>query len=355
LQFDPETVTAYELGAKYSSRHFSLNVALFRQEFKNFQLNTFDGTVFLVQNVNGCESDLNGADRDQSSNPGSPNFIAPVVTRGAAFNLNPAAGPGRCDEGDVGWGVRSQGVELEAMVMPMRDLRLNLGLTYAQTKYRKNLVGDDEGTPLSPALRKLPGDNISNAPKVVATGALAFTPPIGGSGMTGLFYVDARMSGGYNTGSDLFPQKEQDRFTVVNGRIGIRGPDDSWSVELWGQNLFNKDYAQVAFNTPFQQGGATTPPFAAGFTFAPFVDPAFPGGRQLFSQFLAEPRTYGLTLRAKFGPSRASAPAYVEPPAPPPPTPATQTGPDGSVILATDACPVPPPPPPPPAPEPERG
>jgi hypothetical protein len=35
--------------------------------------------------------------------------------------------------------------------------------------------------------------------------------------------------------------------------------------------------------------------------------------------------------------------------------PATQTCADGTVILATDACPAPPPPPPPPAPEPERG
>ena len=41
--------------------------------------------------------------------------------------------------------------------------------------------------------------------------------------------------------------------------------------------------------------------------------------------------------------------------APPPPPPATQTCPDGSVILATDVCPAPPPPPPPPAPAPERG
>jgi len=48
-------------------------------------------------------------------------------------------------------------------------------------------------------------------------------------------------------------------------------------------------------------------------------------------------------------------PAPLPPPPPPPPPPATQTCPDGSVILATDACPVPPPPPPPPAPEPERG
>jgi opacity protein-like surface antigen len=48
-------------------------------------------------------------------------------------------------------------------------------------------------------------------------------------------------------------------------------------------------------------------------------------------------------------------PPPVEAPPPPPPPPATQTCPDGSVILATDTCPVPPPPPPPPPPAPERG
>jgi len=48
-------------------------------------------------------------------------------------------------------------------------------------------------------------------------------------------------------------------------------------------------------------------------------------------------------------------PVMVEPP--PPPPPATQTCPDGSVILATDVCPAPPVYVPPPAPEPvpERG
>ncbi len=43
------------------------------------------------------------------------------------------------------------------------------------------------------------------------------------------------------------------------------------------------------------------------------------------------------------------------PPPPPPVAPATQTCPDGSLILATDICPAPPPPPPPPPPGPERG
>lgn len=43
------------------------------------------------------------------------------------------------------------------------------------------------------------------------------------------------------------------------------------------------------------------------------------------------------------------------PPPPPPPPPATQTCPDGLVILASETCPAPPPPPPPPPPAPERG
>ena len=178
------------------------------------------------------------------------------------------------------------------------------------------------------------------------TGSLAWTPPIGGSGMSGLFYIDGRHSSGFNTGSDLFPQKSQGSFLVVNGRIGVRGPDDRWALELWAQNLFDKDYQQVAFNSPFQEG-------AVG---APFTDPQFPGGRQIFSSYLSEPRTYGLTLRARFAAPRAApVEAAPPPPPPPPPPPATQTCPDGSVILATEACPVPPPPPPPPPPQPERG
>jgi hypothetical protein len=64
----------------------------------------------------------------------------------------------------------------------------------------------------------------------------------------------------------------------------------------------------------------------------------------------------GATLN--FSPPRRAAyvaPVVAPPPPPPAPPPATQTCPDGSVILTTDVCPAPPPPPPPPAPEPERG
>ena len=186
--------------------------------------------------------------------------------------------------------MRTQGFELEASLVPARNFRMSAGLTYARTKYRGNLVGNSSGAPLDAALRKLPGDNLSNAPELVATGSVTWTPEIGSSGLTGLVYLDGRMTSDYNTGSDLFPQKEQDGYAIFNARVGVRGPDEKWGIELWAQNIFNKQYAQVAFNSPFQ----------AGTTAAPFTDPQYPGGRQIFSMFLAEPRTYGVTLRGKF-------------------------------------------------------
>ncbi len=278
LQFEPEKVNSFEIGAKYSTGPFGLSVTGFRQEFKSFQLNTFDGTVFIVQNVNGCTTSLGGGDRDQSKFAAAPNF-----------NAN-AAATGSCAAGDVGYGVISQGVELEASLVPARNFRVSAGMTYADTKYRDNLVGTNAGGPLNQALRKLPGDNLSNAPEVVVTGSAAWTPELGSSGLSALFYADTRLSGDYNTGSDLFPQKEQDSFALVNARVGIRGPGEKWAIEFWGQNVFNKNYAQVAFNSAFQEGAAT----------ANFQDPQYPGGRQLFSQFLAEPRTYGVTGRFSF-------------------------------------------------------
>jgi outer membrane receptor protein involved in Fe transport len=151
-----------------------------------------------------------------------------------------------------------------------------MGLTYSETKYAGDLVGRDDGSPLDPALRLLPGDNLSNAPELVATASLNWTPPIGNSGLSGLFFINARSTSDYNTGSDLLYGKEQDGYVVVNGRVGVTGPDGKWALEVWANNLFNEDYTQVGFNTPF---------------IAP---------QQTYSAFLAEPRTYGVTVRAAF-------------------------------------------------------
>lgn len=267
LKFDPELVNSYELGAKYATGPFSASISLFRSDFRNFQLNTFNGSVYLVQTVNGCTTSLGGADRDLS------------------------AATGACPAGDVGWGMRAEGLELETALNPADNLRVTAGLTYSRTRYRSDIVGNSAGAPLDPALRFLPGKNLSNAPEYVVTASMAYTPEIGSTGLSALFYVDGRLTSDYNTGSDLFPQKGQDSFAIVNARVGLRGPEQRWSIEFWAQNLFDVDYAQVAFNSPFQAGGSG----------APFNDANnYPGGRQLFSQFLAEPRTFGVTVRGKY-------------------------------------------------------
>ena len=94
----------------------------------------------------------------------------------------------------------------------------------------------------------------------------------------------------FNTGSDLDIEKIQDRYTVVNARIGIRGPDERWAVELWAQNLFDKDY---------QAGRVRRAAAGLGHDRAASSRASIARSTQLFGAFLGEPRTFGLTLRGK--------------------------------------------------------
>ncbi|MBU3068691.1 TonB-dependent receptor [Aestuariicella sp. G3-2] len=248
LKFDPEIVDAFEVGAKYQGERLTASAALFYQSFENFQLNTFDGTVYIVETINGCDSNLNGLDTDTS----------PVS--------------GACDSGDVTYGVISEGIELEASYSATSTLNLMAGVTYANTRYADDLVGDDSGSPLNPSLRRLPGEPLSNAPDLVTTAAISWTPKLTDD-LSGLLYLNVRYSDSYNTGSNLAAQKIQDAYSVVNGRLGIVSQAHKWSLELWGKNLLNEEYAQVIFDTAFI-GSSTS--------------------------YLADPRSYGVTLRKSF-------------------------------------------------------
>ncbi|MCP3735751.1 TonB-dependent receptor [Sphingomonas sp. RP10(2022)] len=268
LRFDPETVQAFEVGIKYSSAKFTANLAGFRSAFKNFQLNTFNGTNYIVQNISACNASLGGADRDESSATGT------------------------CT-GGVKAGVVTQGFEIEAGAYPTPDVTFNLGYTYAHTQYRDNLVGSDAGEALNAALFLLPGNQMSNAPRHTVTSSASWTPAIGGNGLSALFYVDSRLTSDYNTGSDLFAEKRQDGFFLVNARVGIRGRDQRWAVEFWGQNVLDTRYQQVAFSAPFQGAGSQS-------QVTQFGSPNFATGNAIAAAFLAEPRTYGITLRSRF-------------------------------------------------------
>ena len=263
LTFEPEIVNSFEFGYKLNKPGFDLNIAAFYQRFGGFQLNTFNGVNFIVVNVDQCKTSLNGLDRDLSNATGA------------------------CTTGTKA-GVTSKGLEIEAFLRPVRNVAVNLGLTYTNTRYANNLVGVN-GTAFPGALFQLPGRRLSNSSEYVATGSFSWTPPIGDSGLSGLVYVDTRLQSDTNTGSDLDIEKIQDAFAVTNARIGLRGSEQKWALELWAQNIFNVNYQQVTFDAPLQGGGSTRQTRLAGTT-----------ANQLFGAFLAEPRTYGVTARFKF-------------------------------------------------------
>ena len=271
LEFKPETVDAYEIGIKYDGRGFDVNVAGFYQKFQNFQLNTFNGVNFVVENVQGCTA-LSGGD---------------------SSDIDAIAGNSAC-AGKEKSGVISKGIELEAALRPARALSVNFGLTYADTHYAKNLIGNQNITnmtgSLSPAFFQLPGARLSNSAKFVTTGAVSWTPELGSSGLTGLAYVDFRNTSAVNTGSDLDFEKRQKGYTLVNARVGVHGPDRRWSIEAWAQNLFNVDYQQIAFDVPLQGSGSTNGTLRGFAT----------SSSQLYGLFLGEPRTYGVTVRRSF-------------------------------------------------------
>ena len=273
LTFEPEIVDAFELGYKLTRRTFDLNVAVFYQQFKGFQLNTFNGLNFIVVNVNNCSTSLNGAAADNSN-----------VTGACTGNLQS--------------GVRSQGVELEAFIRPARHVNVNFGLTYTDTKYRTDLVGVG-GTALPAVLSNLPGNRLSNSSQYVATGSFAWTPPIGDTGFSALFYSDYRYQSKINTGSDLDREKVQPGVLVVNARVGLRAPGGRFALEFWSQNVLNAQYQQVSFDAPLQGGGIpSSSPVSAGVN---TVQQGYIArSTQLFGAFLAEPRTYGVTARFKF-------------------------------------------------------
>jgi outer membrane receptor protein involved in Fe transport len=266
LRFAAEKVDAWELGAKYRGRGFRLGATAFYQMFDNFQLNTFNGVSFVVENIQGCSA-LDGGDAADSDLS---------ATNGTCAGKNKS-------------GVVSKGVELEAAIYPLTDVTVEAGYTYAHTGYRHNITGAG-GRGLTTSLFQLPGASLSNAPRHVVTGSMTWTPPIGLGELRGLIHVDGRYQSAINVGSDLLPEKAQKAFSTVNARLGISGKDNAWNLEFWAQNLFDVNYKQTVAGAPIQGSGSLATVAAGGTS----------PGNALFIAFPGEPRTYGVTVRTKF-------------------------------------------------------
>lgn len=227
-----EFVDSRELGAKttWAGGNLLLNAALFHQTYSDFQLNSFLGTSFVVRSI-------------------------PKV--------------------------RSRGMDTELLWQATDGLMLQAGLVYADTRFGSHIPGVDFAFPGS--LYKLPGARMSFAPRYSGSLSLTYEWDLGRS-LEGRFNIGARYMSSYNTGSDLDTEKMQEGYTAANARLGIGAADQRWQVELWGSNLFNRDYLQVGFDGPLQALGTPEP-----------ANPA-----NTYNAFLGAPRMYGATLRMRF-------------------------------------------------------
>ncbi|WP_309091869.1 TonB-dependent receptor [Phenylobacterium sp.] len=230
--FRGEFVDSYELGAKTSwlNNSLLLNAALFYQKYEDFQLNTFVGTAFVVETL-------------------------PKVT--------------------------SRGVDVDFIYLPpVEGLTFQGGVTYAETEIGEFGPADLLNPSRFSSLRRLPGAQLSFAPRWSASLATSYEREVF-SGLKFRANLSGKYTSRYNTGSDLHPVKEQDAMVLVNGRVGLGAEDESWTVELWANNLFDKNYLQVGFNGPYQVDEAND-------------------AISVYNAFLGAPRTVGATLRFKY-------------------------------------------------------
>jgi len=246
--FLSEEVDAYELGLKAQTPGGGLtfNVAAFYEEFTNFQVLEFTGTAFATFNV-------------------------PIA--------------------------ETRGVEIESVLRPADGLTLNLAATFLEASY----PDDCAGTQTSVQVVALCGNDLTNAPQVVALAGAMWEKPINDT-MEFFLAGQVRLEGDQRTstqakilptvaaGSTQAQVKAavdasapiiadiQDGKAFVNLRAGLRFAEGKYAIEGWVNNLTDEVVRGVTVNTTLRGSGAANSR----------------------SAFTLPPRQYGVTLRAKF-------------------------------------------------------
>jgi len=177
----------------------------------------------------------------------------------------------------------SQGFELESVIRPDSNLTFNLGLTYTDAAYPDDCAADITFAQVT----ELCGNDLTNAPEVVAIAGFNYERDIG-TDMTWFINGQVRTESDRRTstqasnpgsgGTQLLPFDVQDSNTLINMRAGIGAADKSWTLEAWAVNLTDQVTRNVTFNTTLRG----SPGFSAR------------------SAFIAQPRTYGVTVRTEF-------------------------------------------------------
>lgn len=244
LRFAKETIEAIEGGFKGSEFDHTLtfNVTPFYERLKNFQLNTFLGTAYVVETI-------------------------PTLTSKGV-------------DADAYWRTAFKGVTVAA------------GATYADTRYGRFTAADLINPGHFPNLSLLPGSEAGLAAKMTATLSATW------DGQLGTLPTSVSLSGKYSdpyvAGSDVIPAKTQKGFTVANASWYVTLPKHRLTVSAWVRNLTNVTVRETVIAAPLQGTGFQTTLQPNGTYYNAALD------SNTYTGFLNEPRTFGVSIAGKF-------------------------------------------------------
>jgi iron complex outermembrane receptor protein len=162
---------------------------------------------------------------------------------------------------------QSAGFELEITAIPAKGLQIDGSFGYNPTEYKGfNLKRVNYGTGVE-TTTAIGGNQLSNAPNHTLFLGAQYEYPVSNT-LKLVVRGELRNLGAQYT--DIQNKIEQPSYTLLNSRVGLT--NGSYSLFIWGQNLNNERY--LAYGNP---------------------DSSF--GRQAR---IGTPRTYGVTLSAKF-------------------------------------------------------
>ena len=171
------------------------------------------------------------------------------------------------------------GLDVDFQYVPFANASLSGGFILLDSEYKK--FENSVSYPASPLTDANNDGSPDGATIIDASGNKTIRTPDFSASLTAEYRVQSDVgefplslmishNDGYFFGSDN--RFEQDAYTLVNARVGWNTLDERYGVSLWGRNLTDEYY--YAQGVPSNFGDLTTP---------------------------AAPRTFGVTLRARFG------------------------------------------------------
>ncbi|NIB40565.1 TonB-dependent receptor [Pseudomaricurvus alkylphenolicus] len=210
FEFDEEEALAFEIGGKSTLLNgaATLNFALFRTEYDDLQVSSYEGVEFVVGNA------------------------AEAV---------------------------SQGLEIDGVIRLTEALTLSSSLAYLDASYENYSTAPCSAVQIAVSedglgcTQDLSGEPLAHAPEWSVNVALDHMMPLTDN-LELYSHIDLAYSDEHYLASDLDVRSLEDAHTIVNARIALRHSEGNWEVALLGKNLSDEEVRTMTGDPSFLPG-----------------------------------------------------------------------------------------------------